>query len=318
MDCACRALIALVILAGSACGSGVLYDKAGEAAERREIFVAGDGGWRFLPAELKFAAKLASPDLGQMIAPAVTAITDFAQQMRQAGIELILMPVPPKVLLQAPTLGVPAEEQEKMRAGWEAIMKELSGTGVKVVDLAPDFASAESNPFCLRDTHWSGRGIALAVDRLRPLLEGSGVVAGPGPGPGGSWTARTIQGDLGGDPEPVELLVNATTTDPAAMKKSPLLLLGDSHILVFHQGGELHTKGAGLPDQIANALGVVPDVIGVLGSGATSSRYQLARRVRADEAYLDSKKAIVWCFAGREFTEAEAWKKVPLRRAPKP
>jgi alginate O-acetyltransferase complex protein AlgJ len=85
-------------------------------------------------------------------------------------------------------------------------------------------------------------------------------------------------------------------------------------VLVFHSGGDLHATGAGLPDRLGAALGSSPDVLGVRGSGATSSRIALARRARADDAYLDAKKAVVWCFAGREFTEADGWKKVPLRK----
>jgi alginate O-acetyltransferase complex protein AlgJ len=92
------------------------------------------------------------------------------------------------------------------------------------------------------------------------------------------------------------------------------VLLGDSHVLVFHSGGDLHTAGAGLPDRLGAALGSSPDVLGVRGSGATSSRIALARRARADDAYLDAKQAVVWCFAGREFTESDGWKKVPLRK----
>lgn len=315
MDITRRTLVILCLSLLPACGADVLEQKAAEAVVRQEMFVAGEDGWRFLPAELRFASKLASPDLLSLTAPAVDAIVDFAEQMKAADVKLIVLPVPPKVLLAGAAAGVSAEEQQKMRAGWESIMRALTDREVTVVDLLADYSSATSEPFCRRDTHWSGRGIALAVDRLLPLLEGAGMADHEAPGVGDTWTKQTIKGDLGGDPEAIELRVQRLPADPEAMRKNPVLLLGDSHVLVFHQGGDLHTTAAGLPDQVAAALGAMPDVLGVRGSGATSSRLQLARRARADKDYLPSKKVIVWCFAGREFTEADSWKKVPILKA---
>ena len=312
MDLARLTIVFLVVFALPACGAEVLQNKAEEAEAKKETFVIGEDGWRFLPSELKFAAKLASPDLANLTKTAVEAIADFAGQMKAAQVTLIVLPVPPKVLLAGAAAGVTAEEQEKMRAGWESIMRELTDREVTVVDLLADYSSAAHEPFCRRDTHWSGRGIALAVDRLLPLLEGAGMADHEAPGVGDAWTKQTINGDLGGDPEEIELRGQRLPTDPEAMKKNPVLLLGDSHVLVFHQGGDLHTTGAGLPDQVAAALGSMPDVLGVRGSGATSSRVQLARRARAADDYLPSKKVIVWCFAGREFTEADSWKKLPI------
>jgi hypothetical protein len=312
MDLTRLTIVFLVGLALPACGAEVLENKAEEAESRKETFVAGEDGWRFLPAELKFASKLASPDLANLTKPAVETIADFAEQMKAAEVTLVVLPVPPKVLLAGAAAGVTAEEQEKMRAGWESMMRELTDRHVTVVDLLADYVSATHEPFCRRDTHWSGRGIALALDRLLPLLESAGMADHEAPGVGDAWTKQTINGDLGGDPEEIELRGQRLPADPEAMKKNPVLLLGDSHVLVFHQGGDLHTTGAGLPDQVAAALGSMPDVLGVRGSGATSSRVQLARRARADKEYLPSKKVIVWCFAGREFTEADSWKKVPI------
>ena len=97
-----------------------------------------------------------------------------------------------------------------------------------------------------------------------------------------------------------------------------ILVLGDSHVLVFHDGGDMHATGAGLPDQLALELGAPVDVLGVRGSGATSARVSLARRARASSDYLSGKKVIIWCFGARELTQADAWKSVPLMKPPEP
>jgi alginate O-acetyltransferase complex protein AlgJ len=95
---------------------------------------------------------------------------------------------------------------------------------------------------------------------------------------------------------------------------SPLLLLGDSHTLIYHDRDFLPVR-AGLVDQLALQLGFAPDLIGTSGSGATPVRINLYRRSGKDPNYLEKKKVVVWCFAAREFTEAtEGWAKVPVAK----
>ena len=113
---------------------------------------------------------------------------------------------------------------------------------------------------------------------------------------------RTITGDLTDGKGSEELPVREVTgahNSALEDKTSPVVLLGDSHTLVFHSGEELHGTGAGLADQLAAELGITVDVIGVRGSGATPARVNLLRRARADPAYLAGKKAVIWCFAAR-------------------
>jgi hypothetical protein len=274
--------------------------------------IEGAEGWRFLPSEKTFADKLMAPDLAALVTPAADAIADFQKQLQAEDIALLVVPVPPKIVMAAETAGVSAEDAAKMRAGWEKILADLRARGVAVLDLAQNFSAAPGDFYCRRDTHWSGRGIERAADGTAAWLEDATDLKS-GAAPVGSWKKQEIKGDLGGDPEQVDLWF-AAGPFAADNREHPLVLLGDSHVLVFHSGGDLHATGAGLPDRLGAALGSSPDVLGVRGSGATSSRIALARRARSDDSYLDAKKAVVWCFAGREFTEADAWKKIPLRK----
>ena len=98
-------------------------------------------------------------------------------------------------------------------------------------------------------------------------------------------------------------------TDPA----SPIVLLGDSHNLVFHAGGDMHATGAGLPDQLAFELGTPVDLVAVRGAASTAARVNLLRRAQRDPAYWDGKRMVVWCFAARELTEGDGWPVVPIR-----
>ena len=105
-----------------------------------------------------------------------------------------------------------------------------------------------------------------------------------------------------------KLLKTGAAVTPDA--NSPLLILGDSHTLVFH---EFHAERSGLVDQLAQELGFAPDLIGTRGSGATAVRISLYRHARKNPDYLSKKKVIVWCFAAREFTESDqGWEKEPV------
>jgi len=312
MDHAVASLTLLLFAAAPSLHAASLASKAEEAVAKSESFVAAENGARFLPAELRFGAKLASPDISAVVEPAVSAIADFAAQLKSANVQLAVVPVPPRVMLEASALGVPPEEQQQMREGWQAILSELSAKMVDVVDLAADFAASPENAYCVRDTHWSGPGIDIAASKIVPRLTAACIAANWPPGNAAPLHETVVEGDLGGEPEKVKLRVVSAAGRPENAARNPVLLLGDSHLFVFHRGGEFHATGAGLPDQLAAATGSMPDVLAVLGSGATSSRAALARRVRADAGYLGAKKIVVWVFAGREFTEADSWKKIPL------
>lgn len=314
MDFALTSLTSILLLATPVSLAAGLMAKADEAVSRKESFVAADNGARFLPAELRFGSKLASTEIATQVEPAIAAIADFSEQLKSAGAQLVVVPVPPRILQEATALGVPAEEQKKMRDGWQSILSALAAKQVDFINLSPDFSAAKHNPYCVRDTHWSGHGIDVAASKIVQRLQAAGIAAQWPPAGVPAPQDVTINGDLGGDAEKVKLrVIPQGQAGPSA--NSPLLLLGDSHLFVFHRGGEFHTADAGLPDQLRAATGSVPEVIAVLGSGATSSRVAFARRARADGNFLGTKKIVVWVFAGREFTEADSWKKVPVLAA---
>src|SRR5690606_35191345 len=100
-----------------------------------------------------------------------------------------------------------------------------------------------------------------------------------------------------------------TTREGRAVEQDPgssVLLLGDSHTLVFHEGEEngMHCRGAGVFDHLARALGFAPDLVGVRGSGLVQARKQLFYRAGSVPGYWDNKKIVVWLFSAREFTQS--------------
>jgi alginate O-acetyltransferase complex protein AlgJ len=298
---------------------------AQKAADGDAMAVAGADGWLFLRSELRHigvgpfwgeaAAKVSrasSPDK----ADPLPAIVDFSEQLKKAGIDLILMPVPCKALVYPEPLGGPA--QGRLDTVHQAFYKQLEARGVTVLDLADAFAKAKgAGPvlYCKTDSHWSPYACELAATRIKDRLGSPAWLRAQSGDFQTAAATRTIAGDLtdgkGAEELPVRVVTSAdhpTLED----KGSPVVLLGDSHTLVFHAGQELHGVGAGLADQLAAELGIAVDVVGARGSGATPARMNLQRRAKADASYLSGKKLVIWCFAAREFTESSGWSLVPF------
>ena len=201
--------------------------------------------------------------------------------------------------------------------------------GIRVLDLTSFFLAnrfhREGAPFCKQDTHWSGNGCVLAAQKIHEEIQGRPwLKAIPKSAYQMSWKSLPIAGDLwkalGEKSLSQEILSvrQVGTGSTGALKpvtpdqKSPIILVGDSHNLVFHAGEDMHTRDAGLSDQLALELGFPVDLAAVRGSGATPARVNLLRRVQRDPQYWKVKKLVIWCFASREFTQSDGWKKVPL------
>lgn len=316
---------------------------ARSAEQRGTIAVPGKEGWLFFGPELRFlssgpfwgaaAAKVSKATRPEFADP-LPAIVDFHQQLKKLGIELLMVPVPPKsvvypdLLSDALTLSrdqAPPRIDRESQAFYQLLQKE----GIRVLDLTPFFLAnrfhSEGALYCRQDTHWSGNGAVLAARKIREEIAGRPwLKALPKRTYQSAWKSFTIAGDLwnamGEKNLPQEALPvrQVGTGGAGALKpvapdpKSPVILVGDSHNLVFHAGEDMHTRDAGLPDQLAFELGFPVDLAGVRGSGATPARVNLLRRAQRDPDYWKRKKLVVWCFASREFTQSDGWKKVPL------
>ena len=289
--------------------------------------VAGKNGNLFLADELRFlsfpsfwgsaSSKVAHSSKPEFSDP-LPAILDFQRQLQERGIALLLVPVPPKVEMVDRAL---AGGLEGVRANALSMFyKQLHAGGVEVLDLREVFAAQQDagiSMYCKTDSHWSGAGCVTAAqsvakriaDKLPELQKNHLEFEA-------QWEERVIRGDLAellaaGKLEEESLKVRrisggAVRSDP----KSPLLIIGDSHTLAFH---DFLGDAAGFPDQLAFELKLLPEWIGTRGSAANAVRLSLLRRVTREVDYLGCKKIVVWLFAAREFTEADqGWQKIPL------
>ena len=307
------------------------------------IVVQGRENWLFLARELEHiaagqfwgeaAAKVSKAAKAEQADP-LPAILDFKAQLDRAGVELLIVPVPPKAIVYpdktAAGIGENAgEPPPRLDTAHQAFYRLLKEKGVAVLDLTDELMAhrldaANGPAYCTGDSHWSGQGCVIAAKAIAAALRERPWLAGIAKHEMAAENKTVeMRGDLwqalvGARKPPVEKLLLRFVTDKqtkqpvAPDRASPIVLLGDSHNLVFHAGGDMHAAGAGLPDQLAMELGFAVDLVAVRGSGATPARINLMRAARADGNYLAGKKVVIWCFGAREFTESAGWQKVPV------
>jgi alginate O-acetyltransferase complex protein AlgJ len=314
---------------------------ASEAERRGAITIGGRDGWLFFAPELRHvgAGPFWGPDAARVSrarqadwADPLPAILDFKRQLHDAGVELLLVPVPPKCIVYADmlpwTVSVPTPPP-RLDPAHQSLYELLRSQGVTVVDLTEPFLANRSHPegplYCRQDTHWSGTGCVLAAQAIADLVRRRPWIADIERQEfRREWYSTTIQGDLwralqDGALPPEELRLRRILRDAAGGSasiepepSSPVVLLGDSHNLVFQGGDDMHARGSGLADQLALELGFPVELVGVRGSGATPARVNLLRRAQRDPDYWKRKRLVIWCFAAREFTESDGWSLVPI------
>lgn len=309
--------------------SGQRLDVAGDTA-----IVKGLDGWLFLKEELQHVrsgkfwgpeAELVSRTKNKKYADPLPEIVAYDKLLKEKGITLYLMPVPPKVLVYPEKLdpeltGGVAEDV----ALYQEFLQLLEESGVRSINLLPILLEKKDKAqlYCKTDSHYSGEGLLLFADAAAEVIKKEAWYQDV---PKTAYQSKeqkiSIHGDLlqmsgeesGGEELILNLVNGKESGEPVKDdRKSPVILLGDSHTLVFSAGGDLHAKGAGLFDHLSAQLGFGVDLLGVRGSGVTPARIKLYQRSKTDAEYLKGKKVLIWCFTARDFTGIGGFKKIPV------
>lgn len=305
-----------------------LAEKAAEAEAQKTTVISGKEEWLFFAPELRSmsvrqfwgdAARKVSRGSNPEFADPLPAILDFKAQLDSAGISLIFVPIPAKATIYPEMISEHGTMTARTDEYHQKFYDILRGHGVNVLDLTPLFLKnrfTDAGPvYCKQDTHWSGQGCVLAAEAIAKAIGTPSWIADIPKRSVETETATVeIIGDLWkelGDETLQKEQLRLTYVGEnigASWRGSPVVLLGDSHSLVFHAGGDMHVQGAGLPDHLADQLGFRVDVVAVRGSGATPSRLNLFRR----RDKMRGKRVVVWCLSVREFTEGQGWRLVPV------
>lgn len=243
-------------------------------------------------------------------------MVEFHEALEARDVRLLIVPVPAKGAIY------PERLIEGARTGdapaLAPFIERMNAAGLEVLDLEPVFLAARQDRpdalvYCRQDAHFSPRAAAITAGEIKRRVT---LTNPPAKFVAGEKHSLSITGDLiaGTDreglvpPERLEVqeIHTGSGTPIEPDSTSPIILLGDSHILVFHEGKEagMHCRGAGVFEQLALHYGNAPDLVGVRGSGLVQARKQLFYHASEIPGYWDSKKLVVWLFSVREFTQS--------------
>ena len=314
---------------------------AGRKASTRTV-TGADRQWLFLKSELEHLGTGAFwtrdwKEVSKSGTDPVPVLLALNEKLSALGVEFIFVPVPAKAVVYPDklTAGVkmdgkfPADDAVAPLTGF---LEQLRSGGVTVIDIEPDLKanriSGGARSYCMTDSHPAPWTCELIAGRIAGVLSGqawakqaaraskidfvkgkTGIQSIKGDlipeGQRDAWDAEEVivrkAGVLKGDQ------VSSVLPDE---ESSPVILLGDSHTLIFHEGGDMLMSGAGVPDHLQADLGFKVYLAASRGSSS-----QAQRQIYKDKAFWAGKKALVWVSSVREFTQERKWLKLP--RLPK-
>ncbi len=283
-----------------------------------EKVILGHDGWLFFSGDCEYLLNPGFMMPGRMhkrllsgVEPdPVAAVLDFNRQLRERGIQLILLPVPVKPMIYPDKLS--GSVAPLHNPDWRMFCEKVEADGVKVVKLADTFASMRvsgEEPYLKTDTHWTPAGMRRAAEVTSELLDpadNSAMVSVP--------AVRTNLGDIAvmlklPDCEkyfPAET-VKTEMYDIVFDRNSDVLLMGDSFTNIYSLEAMKWGIRAGFAETLSACIGRPVDVIARNDAGAFATRQILAGELRRGRDRLAGKRFVVWEFAVRELANGD-WK----------
>jgi alginate O-acetyltransferase complex protein AlgJ len=260
----------------------------------------------------------------------VPVMAKYAEELKALGVELLVVPVPPKASIYPEKLSDKLDA--KSAPGMTAFFAKLKGAGVEVLDLESIFKEERAkNPgkqlYCATDSHWSPYGARLVAKVIAERYRTNPAIIQNAMRDFIELPEETLEfhGDLLTDAQkttvPKEKLPmqraglaappdgnNVTTveSDP----QSPVLVLGDSHLQVFRKGGNMLAMQGGFVDHFQVYLPTSVEEVTMQAGGADGPRVEIARGTVKNPDFWAKKKIAIWLFTAREFTQGK-WRVIP-------
>ncbi len=273
--------------------------------------IIGKGGFLFLRPgveALTGTGPIQPPPLGPASDPSLKkahgpapAIKQFAADLKERGIRLLLVPIPIKPTIypeKIADLTAPLTHPDAA-----AFYADLD---IEILDLTDAFIAAKNHRqvYLKQDTHWTPETMQVAAKVVAAeLAEFKGDT---------EYTLTSVKRSHIGDlvkkleieehfkEEEVTLqVVSGKTRDT----KSPILLLGDSFVNIFGDpaigfgDGSEDRINAGFAEHLAAALKRPIDVIAKNGDASTGVRQDFGKR---PDNEVRAKKAVIWLIAARD------------------
>ncbi|MBI2440967.1 MAG: hypothetical protein HYV35_06295 [Lentisphaerae bacterium] len=270
------------------------------------------------------------------------AILDFQRQLEKMGIQLVVLPIPPKTAIQPEKFSSRfkngfAPLQNPSYAAW---LSDLERSGVHVMDVTSTLleAARSSNTYLATDTHWRPEAMELAARSLKQYIDRhTKLPVRPAAGYSAQTVGVTNRGDIavmlrlparnathsaaggpagsqGYPPESVRLKQILTPRGEyfQADITADVLVLGDSFCNVYSLAAMGWGESAGLIEQLSFELQWPLDRLVINDNGAYATRALLARELARGRDRLAGKRLVIWQFAMRELSSGD-WPEITLK-----
>lgn len=305
-----------------------------------EKVVVADDGWLFFRPGIEFLSgppfldreqlqsRIAGHELWQNpVQPdPLQAIVDFHRQLRERGIQLILLPIPVKASIQPEKISGYRFTGPVRNRDWDNFLQQLAENDVTVFDsrsLLAGYAKKHGAAFLQTDTHWLPGAMDLVAARLAGELRT--VVPGLESSPSFSLQPRQVEavGDVARmltlppayvpflQSVEVEQVVSGDNEFWQPDTSSEILLLGDSFTNIYSTPGLGWGRSGGLAEHLSYHLGYSVDLLSRNDSGAFVTREMLGLELARGRDRLAGKRVVVWEFAERELSQGD-WKLIDL------
>ncbi len=301
----------------------------------------GRPGWLFYRPDVEYAIGPPFLDPNQIAkrsqnskihAAPIPAIVDFRDQLKARGIDLVILPVPVKPVIDGEMLSANAKAGEALQnPSFSEFAQRLDKAGVRIFDPTWQLMQLKvqeldrngngSSLYLQTDTHWRPETMEFVADHLARFLSLSG-----GSGENNLLAARNISalGDtalmlkLPADQtvyQPQSVTIHQVNIGNAPWRATPTadtLLLGDSFSNIFSLEGMGWGESAGFAEHLSRALGKPIDVILRNSDASFATREILSRELARGHDRLAGKKLVIWELASRELSSGN-WKLIPMK-----
>lgn len=296
-----------------------------------------DKSWFFFRKELEHLANgdLAKADLSKANVEGtdpIPVIKKYNDELKALGVELLLVPVPPKAMIYPEKLSDKIDP--KTVPSMAGFFAKLQAEGVQVLDLETVFKNERAQHpdkqlYCATDSHWSPYACRLAAQIVADKYKARKEISEYSLADMIELKEETLEflGDLVTDAQrasmPKEKLPfwrageasNPNGTEVRTVESDPnsaMLVIGDSHLQVFRRGGNMLATQGGFIDHLQVDLPAAVEEITMQASGADGPRLEIARTTAKNPDFWAKKKIVVWVFTAREFTQGK-WRVLPAK-----
>lgn len=295
--------------------------------EGGEEVMIGQDGWLFYRPSFNYLTARTTPGKPSTRTPkgydaAFVAVRDFSKHLRDRGIELVIVPVPPKLAIHPEKFIAGGEKNIIETNEYQKWITRVQAEGVRVFDTAKALASfleqSEAPAYLQSDTHWRPESMEWCAGKLANYLEAENLIKSPPSqedhliepttiaGRGDLWRMLRLNEDntlVKAEEVPLKQVRTSAGMRWQPSRQGGVLLMGDSFCNIFSLGEMEWGEGAGFAEHLGLSLRRPLDAILRNSDGAHATRQILAQELARGTDRLEGKSVVIWEFATRELTE---------------